>query len=269
MDRGNDFHLGAEVHITVSSHESLDDAANVIHTVNELIAAFQSIAKGRIALRYWAKFLVILPILLDGCDTDRESSTTAFFPTGNAVGQSGGYGDDISYWDDKGSGGKPRIVIDLDEQRAYFYRGDRMVGVSIVSTGREGYDTPSGEFRVMEKDPTHVSSIYGDYVDHSDRVVMENVDVTKDKRPPGTIFRGAPMPYFLRITGAIGMHAGYLPGYPASHGCIRLPKKMAVRFYQNAAIGTPVVIRSQAAPEYAPSQDADERDERFGSMMER
>lgn len=258
------------MHITVSSHESLDDAANVIHTVNELIhAAFQSIAKNRIALRYWAKFLVIVPILLGGCDSDRELSTRALFPTGNPFEQSGGYGDDVSYWDDKGSGGKPRIVIDLEEQRAYFYRGDRMVGVSIVSTGREGYDTPSGEFSVMEKDPTHVSSIYGDYVDRSGRVAMENVDVTKDKRPPGTIFRGAPMPYFLRITGAVGMHAGYLPGYPASHGCIRLPKKMAVRFYQNAAIGTPVVIRSQGAQEYAPSQDADERDERFGSMMER
>jgi hypothetical protein len=270
LDRGNDFHLGAVVHITASSHESLDDAAKVIHTVNELIhAAFQSIAKSRIALRYWAKFLLILPFLLTGCDTDRESSTRAFFPTGNPVEQSGGHDDDISYWDDKGSGGKPRIVIDLDEQRAYFYRGDRMVGVSIVSTGREGYDTPSGEFHVMDKDLTHVSSIYGDYVDRSDRVVMENVDVTKDKRPPGAIFRGAPMPYFLRITGAIGMHAGYLPGYPASHGCIRLPKKMAVRFYQNAAIGTPVVIRSQVALEYAPSRDTDERDQPFSSIMER
>ena len=270
LNRGNDFHLGAEVHITVSSHASLDEAVNLIYTVSELIhAAFQSFARGRIALRYWARFLVILPILLDGCDDDRESSTRAYFPAGNPAEQSRGYGDDISYWDDKGSGGKPRIVIDLDEQRAYFYRGDKTVGVSIVSTGREGYDTPSGEFRVMEKDPTHVSSIYGDYVDRSGRAVMENVDVTRDKHPPGTIFRGAPMPYFLRITGAIGMHAGYLPGYPASHGCIRLPKKMAIRFYQNAAIGTPVVIRSQVAPEYAPSQEAEEREKPFGSTMER
>jgi lipoprotein-anchoring transpeptidase ErfK/SrfK len=51
------------------------------------------------------------------------------------------------------------------------------------------------------------------------------------------------MPYFLRIHGGIGLHAGYLPGYPASHGCIRLPKVMALKFFQDATVGTPVVIR--------------------------
>ena len=59
---------------------------------------------------------------------------------------------------------------------------------------------------------------------------MENVDLTKDRPPRGTVFRGAPMRYFLRVHGGIGMHAGYLPGYPASHGCIRLPKQMAAHF---------------------------------------
>ena len=54
---------------------------------------------------------------------------------------------------------------------------------------------------------------------------MENVEADKDPRPRGTAFRGASMPYFLRIHGGIGMHAGYLPGYPASHGCIRLPEE--------------------------------------------
>ena len=72
---------------------------------------------------------------------------------------------------------------------------------------------------------------------------MENVEVNKDPQPRGTIFRGAAMPYFLRIHGGVGMHAGYLPGYPASHGCIRLPEKMALQFFQNAAVGTPVEIR--------------------------
>jgi hypothetical protein len=92
--------------------------------------------------------------------------------------------------------------------------------------------------------------------------------VTKDRRPRGAVFRGAPMPYFLRIHGSIGMHAGYLPGYPASHGCIRLPKQMAVRFYRNAAIGTPVVIREQAAQEYAPDPNADLPDVPFNSTIE-
>jgi lipoprotein-anchoring transpeptidase ErfK/SrfK len=79
---------------------------------------------------------------------------------------------------------------------------------------------------------------------------MENVEANKDLRPQGTIFRGATMPYFLRIHGGIGMHAGYLPGYPASHGSIRLPGKMAVQFFQNAVVGTPVEIRHASAPNY-------------------
>jgi lipoprotein-anchoring transpeptidase ErfK/SrfK len=194
-----------------------------------------------------SKILLICVMLLAGCASNPELATNPFFPTGS----SGEYGDEISYWDGARSAGKPRIIIDLEQQRAYFYKGGEVVGVSVVSTGREGYDTPSGEFRVTQKDLTHLSSIYGDYVDRSGQVVMENVDVTKDPRPPGTVFRGAPMPYFLRIRGSIGMHAGYLPGYPASHGCIRLPKAMAIHFFQNAPIGTPVVIHQESAPDYA------------------
>jgi L,D-transpeptidase catalytic domain len=231
-----------------------------------LLQLMRALYVSQFALRVVGSILLVSGFFLTGCAGDRESSANAFFPTGNAVEQGAEYGDDVSYWDDTRSGGKPKIVIDLNEQRAYFYRGNRMVGVSIVSTGREGYDTPSGEFSVTEKDPAHISSIYGDYVDRSGQVVMENVDVTKDKRPPGTVFRGAPMPYFLRIHGSIGMHAGYLPGYPASHGCIRLPKVMAVRFYENAAVGTPVVVRRDTLQEYAPNPDADGRDEPFNSI---
>lgn len=69
---------------------------------------------------------------------------------------------------------------------------------------------PPGEFRITEKDREHVSSLYGDYVDQSGQVVMENVESDKDPRPRGTIFRVAAMPYFLRIHGGIGMHAGGL-----------------------------------------------------------
>ena len=77
-----------------------------------------------------------------------------------------------------------------------------------------------------------------------DRVIVkENVDVRTDPKPAGTIFIGAPMPYFLRIVGGIGMHAGYLPGYPASHGCIRMPESKAKRFYEAARLGTPVTVK--------------------------
>jgi len=195
-------------------------------------------------LRILSKVLVVLAVFVAGCATDRHAATNRFISQGTLARQGTEKGDEISYWDGTESGGKPRIEIDLDQQRAYFYKGDQIVGVSVVSTGREGYDTPPGEFRITEKDPEHASSLYGAYVDHSGQVVMENVEAGKDPRPRGTIFRGAAMPYFLRINGGIGMHAGYLPGYPASHGCIRLPEKMAVQFFYNAPLGTPVEIRA-------------------------
>jgi L,D-transpeptidase catalytic domain len=150
--------------------------------------------------------------------------------------------DTVSYWDGDGVSGKPSIKIKLSEQRAYFYKGGELVGVSQLSTGREGLVTPSGNYSITQKDKDHASSKYGDYVDSADNVVVPNVDVTKDPKPPGTKFKGAPMPYFMRIVGGVGMHAGYLPGYPASHGCIRMPEFMAENFFNTVATGTPVTI---------------------------
>ncbi len=179
------------------------------------------------------KILLVFAILLTGCATDRDVSIGPDEPADSG----------ISYWNGDGVSGRPRIEIDLLNQRAYLYKGGQLVGVSVVSTGREGHDTLPGSFRIQEKDIDHASSIYGDYVDKFGNVVVENVENGKDFRPAGTIFRGAGMPYFLRIQGAIGMHAGYLPGYPASHGCIRLPEQMAIKFFENAPVGTPVEIR--------------------------
>ncbi len=150
--------------------------------------------------------------------------------------------DTVSYWDGDGVSGKPSIRIKLSEQRAYFYKGGELVGVSQLSTGREGLDTPNGSFRITQKDRDHVSNKYGDYVDELDNVVVPNVDLTKDPKPPGTRYKGAPMPYFMRIVGGVGMHAGYLPGYPASHGCIRMPEFMAENFFRNVTEDTPVTI---------------------------
>jgi lipoprotein-anchoring transpeptidase ErfK/SrfK len=181
--------------------------------------------------------LAAFAIVLSGCATDRYASTGTPY-----LNPFAGSGDNVSYWDGDEFVGQSSIKIDLVHQRAYFYKGDQLVGVSMASTGREGYGTPPGEFRITQKDIDHASNLYGDYVDPSGHVVMRNVNIKQDPQPPGTAFRGAPMPYFLRIHGGIGMHAGYLPGYPASHGCIRLPERMAVRFFQNAPVGTPVEI---------------------------
>lgn len=145
-------------------------------------------------------------------------------------------------WFGDGVTGTPSIVISIGSQTATFYKGGIEVGRTQISTGREGFHTPTGSFSVIEKSLEHLSTLYGDYVDRSGEVVMSNIGVQTDKRPPGTHFEGAPMPYFLRVTGPVGMHAGYLPGFPASHGCIRLPQSAAYRFYENARVGTPVRI---------------------------
>jgi lipoprotein-anchoring transpeptidase ErfK/SrfK len=150
--------------------------------------------------------------------------------------------DPISYWDGDGVQGPPSVVIYLNEQRAYFYKGDQLVGVSQVSAGREGYNTPPGSYKIMQKDRDHASNLYGDYVDVVGNVIQKDVAVDKDPKPPGALFKGAPMPFFMRITGGVGMHEGYLPGYPASHGCIRMPGKMAEIFFSNVEVGTPVTI---------------------------
>ncbi len=146
------------------------------------------------------------------------------------------------YWDGDGVPGAPKIVIDLSDQKAYFYKSDALVGVTPISSGTTTHPTPTGKFRVTERDEDHRSSRYGDYVDEYGNVVVKDVDNRKDKRPAGTRYLGADMGYFLRFNGAIGMHRGFLPGYPASHGCIRQPEHMAKKFYENAPLGTPVHV---------------------------
>jgi lipoprotein-anchoring transpeptidase ErfK/SrfK len=150
--------------------------------------------------------------------------------------------EDLTYDLTRKPTGKVGILIDLADQHAYLYSRGQIVLTAPVSTGREGYNTPAGRYTVVQKDIDHRSSIYGAYV-RDGIVVKENVDVRKDPRPPGSTFVGAPMPYFLRIVGGIGLHAGYLPGYPASHGCIRMPESKAIRFFYAARVGTPVTVR--------------------------
>jgi hypothetical protein len=149
---------------------------------------------------------------------------------------------ELSYWRGDGVAGRPRIVIALGEQKLRYYKGEQLVAESLVSTGREGFETVAGRFAICEKDLDHESSMFGDYVDANGEVVQGDVDARKDPRPAGTRFDGADMRWFMRITGATGMHAGYLPGFPASHGCIRLPAEMAEIFFRETPMGTPVEI---------------------------
>jgi lipoprotein-anchoring transpeptidase ErfK/SrfK len=185
----------------------------------------------------------MLSVVLMSCES-QEASQAQYL--GGIYGpgpvSSGAPQDNVSYWDGDDAAGKPSVKISLAEQRAYFYKSGQLVGISQLSTGREGLNTPTGRFSIAQKDVSHVSSKYGDYVDEADNVVKANVELGKDPKPPGTHFKGAPMPYFMRIVGGVGMHAGYLPGYPASHGCIRMPEFMAENFFKSVSVGTPVTI---------------------------
>lgn len=200
----------------------------------------------RVVVRWLSGLLVIA---LAGCADDwatqeLERQRAAAFGLSTAYSASApqrrpspGWG-----WSGGGSGAK-KIVIDLGEQKAFFYRGDREIGWTDISSGREGMGTPVGTYSVIEKDIDHRSSLYGSFVDASGNVVRSDVNTRKDAPGPGQRYVGASMHYFLRFHRGYGMHAGYLPGYPASHGCIRLPRPAAARFYQEADYGTPVIVR--------------------------
>ena len=124
------------------------------------------------------------------------------------------------FWHPKAaSTGPVFMVIDLTRQRALVYRDGVPIAASTVSTGSKGRETPTGVFTILQKAVVHRSRTYDD----------------------------APMPYMQRLTSkGVAMHAGNLPGYPASHGCIRLPKAFAKLLYGVTELGTPVMITDEA-----------------------
>jgi lipoprotein-anchoring transpeptidase ErfK/SrfK len=155
----------------------------------------------------------------------------------------GTFADRISYWDGDAISGAPSITIDLSEQRLYYYKGNKLVAVSAVSTGAEGRETRTGHYKISKKDLHHVSSECGDYVNRQGEIVVKNVVVREVSMPAGAHFVGSPMPYYMMIYPGVGMHTGFLPGVPDSHGCIRLPDRMAKTFFEVTPIGTPVTVQ--------------------------
>ncbi len=135
------------------------------------------------------------------------------------------------------------IRISLSAQRLFLFLGNQLAISSPISSGRRSGWTPVGKFKILEKDPAHRSNLYGNFVDRENRIIRSGVDARRDSAPSGTHFQGAPMLYFMRLTDrGVGMHVGLLPGYPASHGCIRLPEEMAKVIYEVTPMNTEVTI---------------------------
>ena len=119
------------------------------------------------------------------------------------------------------------ILVNLSTQRALLYRNGVPIGATTVSTGKTGHSTPTGVFTILQKQIEHHSSKYDN----------------------------APMPFMQRLTwGGVALHAGHLPGYPASHGCIRLPSGFAKLLYGETKLGMTVVITDEkVTPRIAPA----------------
>lgn len=148
-------------------------------------------------------------------------------------------------WWDKPSNveGHHTIEINTELQQANYYIGSTQVGYSPISSGKAGHDTPRGSFNIIAKDLNHKSSSYGSLVDSRGRVVVE--DYTQGQpRPAGTTYKGADMRYGMQITrNGVWMHEGAVTKATESHGCIRLPGKMAKIFFENTPVGSTVIIK--------------------------
>lgn len=121
------------------------------------------------------------------------------------------------------------LVVSLATQRAVVYRNGVPIGISTVSSGRPGYETPTGTFVILQKRVEHYSNLYNN----------------------------APMPYMQRLTwGGVALHAGQLPGYPASHGCVRLPLEFARLLFGVTHHGMTVIVTDRrAVPRIAPADE--------------
>ena len=143
-----------------------------------------------------------------------------------------------------------KFVVDLDNQQAYLYQNGKLVAFSPISSGRKYYRTETGNYTIGQKDLNHRSSSYGSFVSSKGGTIMGDVQNGFDPTPPGARFQGALMKYFHRLDykgrpTAMGFHVGNLPGYPASHGCIRMPEKMASWFWKHSVKGIPVEVKGK------------------------
>ena len=157
------------------------------------------------------KTLMLAAILAISVATPSVAATAPAVTVDEAAALApGGY-----VWRDTGSTARLSVVVSLPDQRAYVYRGSELVAVSTVSTGKLGHDTPVGSYPVLQKAAVHKSSLYDD----------------------------ASMPFMQRLTwDGVAIHAGANPGFPASHGCVRVPTAFARKLFAATRIGTAVTV---------------------------
>ena len=137
------------------------------------------------------------------------------------------------------------VVINLTQQTAYLFENGRVALISPIASGKEGWGTPTGRFRIIKKDLNHVSGDFGLVVDSYGRIVSPDA-TPRSAVPAGCRYIPAPMPDYMQFGRYLGMHAGYLPGYPASHGCVRMPRDLAAEFFARVQVGTPVEVIGSA-----------------------
>lgn len=152
------------------------------------------------------------------------------------------------FWADPFPEGTIRVEVHLDEQAARVFVDDQLIGQSPISAGRPGFATPEGDYEIIHKREKHFSNLYGSWINADGQFAGEAE--AGETAPRGLKYEPAPMPFFIRLTyTGVGFHAGFIPGYPASHGCIRLPKDMAEKFFQDLPEGTPVRIMNLSGPD--------------------
>lgn len=122
-------------------------------------------------------------------------------------------------WRDTAQAGPVSVLVSIPDQRAYVFRGEVLIGAATISTGTDDKPTPTGSFTILQKAAAHRSNLYDD----------------------------APMPYMQRLTwDGVALHAGRNPGFPASHGCIRLPTAFAKRLFAVTELGATVEVTDAA-----------------------
>ncbi len=135
------------------------------------------------------------------------------------------------------------LEISLNEQRGLLLVDGAIAMDFPVATGKKSHPTPAGSYTILAKEKHYASNLYGKIYDAEGTVVVADADTRTDPIPEGGKFEGASMPYWMRLTTTgVGLHVGYVPGRPASHGCIRLRNDTAQKLFAHTKIGTPVVI---------------------------